>query len=246
MSKRIEKESEYHTEHSKHFTAVFSSLAERHGRFKVWSDFVTMAACSLSNAVDPRFSKEREAMYMDCVSHYSKEEAGKMADLLTETMLALRHNPEQDFLGSIFGTLNLHNEWHGQFFTPYHIGVLMADINLDSIEEELKHKPMVSVCDPCCGAGCLLIACANEAWKKHINYQEKILFAAQDIDFVAAMMCYIQLSLLGCQAVVKVGNSLTDPLTVNEPMSEKIWLTPMYALRNNVSGISTSDVGIAI
>ena len=56
-----------------------------------------------------------------------------------------------------------------------------------------------------------------------------MVFYAQDIDRIAALMCYIQLSLLGCKALIKIGNSLTDPLTENEPLNENIWLTPMVA-----------------
>ena len=69
----------------------------------------------------------------------------------------------------------------------------------------------------------------NEAKNLGVNYQEKMVFYAQDIDRIAALMCYIQLSLLGCKAFVKIGNSLTDPLTENEPLNENIWLTPMLA-----------------
>ena len=241
MSKRSEKRIEYLSDHHKNFATVFSSLTERYGRFKVWSDFVTMTACAISNACDLRFAKEREAMYMEAVKRYSKEEAEQISELFTETILALEDNPEQDFLGGIFGTLNLHNEWQGQFFTPYHIGAFMAKATLPGLNEELLHKQMVSVCDPCCGAGCLLIACANEVGKMNINYQDKILFVAQDIDFTAAMMCYIQLSLLGCQAIVKVGNSLSDPFTTNEPMSDKLWLTPMLVLKNGIAKLHSAD-----
>ena len=56
----------------------------------------------------------------------------------------------------------------------------------------------ISVSDPACGAGALLIAFANECRRQHINYQTSVLFVAQDIDFLAGCMCYIQLSLLGC------------------------------------------------
>ena len=241
MSKRSEKRIEYLSEHHKNFATVFSSLTERYGRFKVWSDFVTMTACAISNACDLRFVKEREAMYMEAVKRYSKEEAEQISELFTETILALEDNPEQDFLGGIFGTLNLHNEWQGQFFTPYHIGAFMAKVNLSNIEDDLQKKPTVSVSDPCCGAGCLLMAFANEARKMNINFQDKILFVAQDIDFIAAMMCYIQLSLLGCQAIIKVGNSLSDPFTANEPMSDKLWFTPMFVLKNGVAKLHSAD-----
>ncbi len=55
----------------------------------------------------------------------------------------------------------------------------------------------------------------------------------QDIDPLAAMMSYIQISLLGCPGYIVVGNSLTDSIggTVLEPLSHKpedIWFTPLY------------------
>lgn len=172
---------------------------------------------------------ESELAYKECASRYGAEEISQIAELFSMTIMALEDNPAQDFLGDIFGSLNLHNEWHGQFFTPYHIGSMMARMQLpDKPVEELWTKP-ITICDPCCGAGCLLIACANEAKNLGINYQEKMVFYAQDIDRIAALMCYIQLSLLGCKAFIKIGNSLTDPLTENESLDENIWLTPMLA-----------------
>jgi hypothetical protein len=83
--------------------------------------------------------------------------------------------------------------------------------------------------DSCCGAGALLIAFANEAKRQGINYQQSIEFVAQDIDFTAAMMCYIQLSLIGCAGYVIVGNTLTTPPT--EPLAnQNVWYTPLYFL----------------
>ena len=38
----------------------------------------------------------------------------------------------------------------------------------------------------------------------------------------------IQLSLLGCKAVVKVGNSLTDPFVPADLEGNDVWYTPMY------------------
>ena len=55
-----------------------------------------------------------------------------------------------------------------------------------------------SVSDPACGAGALLIAFANLCRRKNICYHDKVLFVAQDIDLIAGLMCYIQLSFLGC------------------------------------------------
>ena len=216
----------------KDFGEIFVRLAERHGRHEVWSDFITMSACAVSNASDTRFQKEREAMYMAAIKRYTKDEADMLAQMLSYVIMALEENPEQDFLGEMFSGLNLHNEWRGQFFTPYHVGSFMAAINIESAKEELKQKEYITVNDCCCGAGCLLIAFVNEARKAKIDFQNRVVFVAQDLDFTAAMMCYIQLSLLGCKAVVKVGNSLTDPFIPADLEGSKVWYTPMYTCGN--------------
>ena len=93
-------------------------------------------------------------------------------------------------------------------------------------ENSLTTKEIVTVND-CCGSGCLLIAFANSLYGKNINYQKKVFLFAQNIDLTAALMCYIQLSLLGYLAAVEVGNSLSDPFVENEPISEKLCFTPM-------------------
>lgn len=216
----------------KDFGDLFVRLAERHGRHEVWSDFITMSACALSNAGDKRFFQEREEMYLASVKRYTKDEADLLAQMLGYVIMALEENPEQDFLGEMFSGLNLHNEWKGQFFTPYHVGSFMAAINIESAKEELKQKDYITVNDCCCGAGCLLIAFANEARKAKIDFQHRVIFVAQDLDFTAAMMCYIQLSLLGCKAIVKVGNSLTDPFVPADLEGKDTWYTPMYTCGN--------------
>lgn len=92
----------------------------------------------------------------------------------------------------------------------------------------------MSASDPACGAGALLIAFANECRRKDINYQTSVLFVAQDIDFLAGCMCYIQLSLLGCPGYVVIDNTLTHPSTSLDPRGlipkggSNVWYTPMY------------------
>ena len=214
----------------KEFIKVFESLAQVHGSHRVWSDFITMSACALSNRVDERFAEEREQLYMQCVSRYSKTEAGQFAELLGVTMRALWENPEQDFLGTLYSRLGLHNGGRGQFFTPYHIASLIARMNMADKAVPSEDELPVRVSDPCCGAGCLLIAYANEAQKHGIDKSD-IAFYAQDIDQTAALMCYIQLSLLGCNVAVKVGNSLANPITECDLNDESVWLSSALAFK---------------
>ena len=225
----------------KEFVNLFECLAQKYSRHQIWSDFIIMSACAISNACDRRFFDVREAMYMDCVKKYKREEAEVFPEMLSLVVIAFEINPEQDFLGEIFGSLRLHNEWRGQFFTQYPVAKLMADINTGSLVKDIEEKGTVSVSDCCCGAGCLLIAFANSAKRAGVNYQRNILFVAQDVDLIAGLMCYIQLSILGCRAYIKIGNSLTEPITTDSVIDETFWFTPMYRMGNLLTFMELFD-----
>ena len=50
----------------------------------------------------------------------------------------------------------------GQFMTPYHVSHMMAEINLSdlSLDRKRGNNP-ISICDPCCGTGGMMIAAGN-------------------------------------------------------------------------------------
>ena len=219
------------TDCRKEFLRKFRSLTYSRGPFDVWSDFITMSACAISNVCDKGNYAERERIYLSTIGKYKQADHLVFPELLALTTLALEENSEQDFLGSMFMNLNLGNEHNGQFFTPYHVSQLMADVTIVDIVSEIKSKGYISIHDPCCGAGAMLIASANVAKerleKEGLNFQNHIFIAAQDIDQTVAQMCYIQLSLLGIPGFVKVGNSLVNPIVPNDS-TENYWFTPMY------------------
>lgn len=106
----------------------------------------------------------------------------------------------------------------------------MVEINMVGVEdEELKKKGYITVSDPACGAGAMLIAFANMARAHGINYQKEVLFFGQDIDLTAALMCYVQLSIWGCPAIVIVGDSLVKP---DFHPDNDVWYTPFYCLNH--------------
>ena len=180
--------------------------------------------------------KQKKPAGKKCKKVLSPEKAfldafGLFPELAAQTVLALEEKPEQDFLGSIFMSLNLGNEHNGQIFTPYHVCELMAEMTMDDTVKKVEQDGYISINDPCCGAGATLIAGIHTARKQlekvNLNYQNHLLVVAQDIDETVALMCYIQLSLLGVAGYVKVGNSLTEPMTDNDN-KENYWFTPMY------------------
>lgn len=215
----------------KEFLKTFHKLTYRWRSWDIWTDFVTLVACTISNTVDKLHYEEREATYMRVITKYNKEEQALFPELFAQLVLALEDNPEQDFLGSIYTELGLNSAEHKQIFTPYHICHLMAEVTFGDLAKDVEEKGFVTIHDTCCGAGATLIAAANVAKvkleKADLNFQNHILITGQDIDPLVTMMCYIQLSLLGVAGYFKVGNALTEPMT-DEDSLDNYWFTPMY------------------
>lgn len=215
----------------KEFLKTFRSLTNRWRSWDIWTDFITMAACTISNSVDKLHFDERENTYLRIIKKYNKQEQELFPQLFAYVIAALEENPEQDFLGGIYTELGLNSREHQQIFTPYHICHFMAEITIADLEEQVEEKGFVEIHDCCCGAGATLIAASNVAKEKlekaGLNYQNYILVTGQDIDYLVTMMCYIQLSLLGMAGYFKVGNALTDPMTDKDSL-DNYWFTPMY------------------
>lgn len=211
-------------EPSKKFNDTFRSLCGRHSGYDVWRDFVTSFACLISMSFTPEHFAVRKERYEKIRSRYNEQELPLMDLLYGTTLEVIAKNPDQDFLGATYMSLNYGNKNCGQYFTPYHVSKMMAKMT-GTGDEDIEKKGYVTVSDPCCGSGGLLVAYANVLREKHKDIAPIALFEAQDIDNTVSMMCYIQLSLNDCAGYVTVGNSLTNPVPDLE--SESTWVTPM-------------------
>lgn len=221
-------------EAKKDFLQKFDRLCRSRSRWEVWEDVMTAIACFINISIDrtPKHFQSRSKKLEQCVKRIGGMES--LSELLLCITDALELNPEQDFLGELYMRLKLGDHWKGQFFTPYHISQFMAEISLQNMDQQIESKGYISVCDPTCGAGSLLIAAANKAKQSKYNFQKTVFFVGMDIDPIVAQMCYIQLSLLGCAGYICIGNSLSNPLNgssvlnPNEQEGQDIWYTPMY------------------
>lgn len=216
---------------------LMDGLTGRYSRWEVWQDFIIMSATSIANAMGGPHRETREKEYLARAGKYSAREIEIFAQMLCEVASDLDRNPDQDFLGELFMALELGNEWKGQFFTPYSVCRAMAAMTYgEDLKAKIEQQGWVSVNDPACGAGALLIAFANECRRpgKDINCQTSVLFVAQDIDYLAGMMCYIQLSLMGCPGYVVIDDTLAHPSTSYDDRGllprggSNVWFTPMY------------------
>lgn len=215
----------------KEFAQKLRGLSGRFNTWEIWSDFVMMFAIAISNAFDKSHYDAREETYLKIINKYDEKERMVFPELVVDVTNALESDPEQDFLGGVYMELELGNHWIGQFFTPYDVCVCMAKITVEDTVERVKRDGVITLNDCACGAGATLIAGIHEIRRQlseaGYNWQNHVLVAAQDIDYTTGMMCYIQLSLLGCAAYIKIGNTITDPMCEGDN-KENYWYTPMY------------------
>lgn len=220
-------------DYEKDFMKIMDRLSTSRQHWQVWEDLITVMACIINLAVDRvnHMWKERSKQYLDALERLGGPElAGQAFDIVID---ALEQNPDQDFLGAMYMQMNLGNHWKGQFFTPYCVSKMMAQITLTELPAYIEKNGYASIADPCIGGGAMLIAAANSAKEMHINFQQHMLFTGQDIDRIVGMMAYIQLSLLGCPGYIVVADSITNPmvgnpLIPNEQEGQEFWYTPMY------------------
>ncbi|MBQ8128867.1 MAG: SAM-dependent DNA methyltransferase [Clostridia bacterium] len=242
-------------EHQKSLSKLYGQLCYRFSRHEVWQDAMWMFACAISNSVDRRYADDREKQYLRIVQKYNKKEQQLFPQLFGEIVNGMERYPDCDFLGELYMELELGNKHGGQFFTPYHLCRAMAKLELtrDLLDSEMARQGYVSINDCACGAGALLVAAANGMKALDFDYQRNALFVAQDIDSTTALMCYIQLSLLGCAGYVVIGDTLRYPQTGDVLFGEntsRCWYTPMFfreawALRRSVQQARTMFGAVA-
>lgn len=217
----------------KEFAQKLRGLSGRFNTWEVWSDFVMMFAIAISNAFDKSHYDAREETYLKIINKYDEKERMVFPELVVDVTNALESDPEQDFLGSVYMELELGNHWIGQFFTPYSICKCMAALTSGNEVEQIEQDGYIIINDCACGAGATLIAAVNQIdlelskAESPLHWQDHVLVAAQDIDLTTGLMCYIQLSLLGCAGYVKIGNTLTDPMHSGDDLSN-YWFMPGY------------------
>ncbi len=210
------------TDPRKQFVRLFNELCYSHSRWRVFQDFCEMAAIALRQ---PFYQDaEAEARYMEIIKVYDPAKADKFAEMLACVVLGLE-NKTCDFLGSVFHELEMQNENMGQFFTPYEVQSLMAQMVFDAgkMQACIDRNGYVTMNEPCSGAGGMVLAFA-EVFRRHgFNSSTQLFVVTQDLDFTATNMTYIQLALCGLSALVERRNTLTMELYFNH-------YTPVYFL----------------
>lgn len=217
-------------EHQQHIIKQLHAAARSRGLDRVWSDWVEMGAIAIANAVDKTQFAQREQRYLDIVAQYQKEEVHSLANAFAHLVQCWEQRAVTgefgDVLGSTFMMMDMGNAGTGQFFTPYEVSRMMAEMILGdeaTLKAQLQTRGFLTLQEPASGAGGMIIAAAHVLADAGINYQQALHVTAIDVDRRCAHMTFLQLALLHIPAVVIQGNALTLETV-------ETWCTPAHIL----------------
>jgi N-6 DNA Methylase len=188
------------------FIQLFNRIAPHRHRYDIFRDFVHMATAALHNKTVHSATLESE--YTQIVGRYTKEEAVQFSHLLGELIILIAQEPK-DTLGELYMSLDFGNSHTGQFFTPSSVSELMARLTYSDAFTTLE-TPFITVSEPACGAGGMVLAMVKTMLSHGHNPSETMWVQCQDIDRTAAFMCFIQLTVWQIPAVVIVGDTLAN------------------------------------
>ncbi len=217
---------------------MFNELAGSRSLWQIYNDCVEMFAVSIQNIfIFGKKHEQNEEEYKRVSSNYSKAELDKISQIFAKIFEMLEENPFRDLLGDLYMQLNMGSDALGQVFTPYGTSYMMSEMTCDIelIKREIESKGYIRIAEPSCGGGANIISLCEVLKNNDINYQNQCVIVCQDLSRIAALMCYTVLSLIGCSAVIKIGDSLCDPFTNYKDELAKgsdIWTTPMFHLNN--------------
>ncbi|PJG84825.1 N-6 DNA methylase [Conservatibacter flavescens] len=198
------------TEHETAFIKQFERIAPHYRRSEVFYDFITIFALEMYLGLyrDQADSRLMER-YWHAIRRYDTKERQALCQLFA-CFVGAMEKKSYDFLGTVFMVLNLGDDYKGQYFTPDHVAQLMASTQIRDCDTIIQQTGFITINEPTCGSGVMLVACANALRAKGLNPQQQMWVQAQDIDFTAAMMCYLQLNLLGIPGEIIIGDALTE------------------------------------
>lgn len=217
-----EKEMNY----EKEIVKKINELSGSRSPYEVFCDWIKCTALAISNFTDIQKDsiwRKREEEYLKTIKPYGSNvmKIVEMKDLL---IFAMEENMT-DVLGKVYMDSGCGNKNTGQFFTPFHLSALTAQCTLP--EDVSTANPLI-LNEPSCGSGGMTIAAAKTLKDRNIDFGRAMKVVAQDLDWKGVYMTYIQLSLLGINAIVVQGNTLNDPFeNLKTYPPEQIFRTPM-------------------
>lgn len=213
--------------HIKEFISEISNIKSVHP-WIAYSDFMEVSVCTLKKPFEYIYDENIDNKFLSVLKKYNDKEKEIFPKLLGIFISLIDIEASKGFFtdiaGKIFHLLNAENKKTGQFFTPNNLGYLTVNIiNKNDIKEIIDEKGYVTINEPACGSGSMILGLATLMLELGYNPQEQLLIKATDIDKRCVNMCFTQLGYYGLSAIVIHGDTL----------SNKEWekqYTPIYLL----------------
>lgn len=177
----------------KPFGEYLEGISRKHGRAKVFDDFLQIIVCCLSMG-------RAEELYFKTIKPYDREELNLFSQAFASLVMQMDNEPLTDPFGDYFEEF-LSNSKNGQFFTPMSICDLMTQLTTAVKPEGDRKSGDMRVYDPTCGSGRLLLSAAKE--------DRKQFFIGADISYSCCLMTIINLCLNSLNGEVLHMNTLS-------------------------------------
>lgn len=206
---------------------IIKTVAKASGAYtphQIFRDWIECLALAIANASAPFHDKvwqRHEDIYAATMSKYDRKMLDTFAEM-TGGLVDLYESGFDDFLGDIYMKAGCGSGVLGQFFTPYHLSVLMAEM---AVPEDVSEDHTYTMAEPSCGGGASIVAAAEIIHRRGLNYQKCMKVVAQDLDWMGVYMTYIACSFYGIDAIVVQGDTLTEPYVKGYP-EERLLRTP--------------------
>ena len=217
----------------KEIIQIINRMSGKYSGYEVFTDWIRCLALAIENSthvIHDKVWQEREQYYEDTMRKYAPEERFGLYELTGKLVETLEEGPD-DVLGKVYMESGMGSKAAGQFFTPFHVAELSARAGLRGMIEDYKDGKLdkITINEPTCGGGAMVIAAAKVLKDEGINYQQAMEVVAQDLDWKGVYMCYVQLSLLGISALCVQGDTLANPYDPARTERSKVLRTPKKA-----------------
>jgi type I restriction-modification system DNA methylase subunit len=180
---------------------VDSFIGRNH--WQVYTDFLQLMMDSFLSDQTPDHPREKD--YMDIVRQYKPHEPEKFTQMMN-CIFAYMRETNRECISELWEEY-ASNSMIGQFFTPWHLCQLNADLLLKNLDWE-KYTPEnpCYISDPSCGGGRAFIASLKRI---PLSKMDSICFCGIDVDHNVCLVAALNMLFFNASSYVIHGNALT-------------------------------------
>lgn len=204
----------------KEFYKILNSINRAH--WEVFCDFLQLSIDAFISKSSPDHPREKD--YLQILERYPREDAGKFADMLG-CVMGFMQDTNTECLSEIWEVVAANGNL-GQFFTPWNISLLTAQMRVKECDWSIytpNNKCFIS--EPSCGGGRTLVGTLNLIPDGKLDC---VLLHGVDVDLNVCHISALNLLFFNANSVIVHGNTLTLEVwhvfrTIHTPWGAKLF-----------------------